>query len=81
MENGYHTFPLGNINSCHIVHTVPLLIVNLSLGDQPIHHCRSYLLDATGAPMWRLNLHKSNAANKRLADGLTLGRMVLGETR
>lgn len=24
--------------------------------------------------MWRLNLHKSNAANERLADGLSNGR-------
>jgi len=43
-------------------------------GDQPFHHCRSNLFDDTGAPVWRLNLHKSNAANEKLADGLVCGR-------
>jgi len=43
-------------------------------GDQPFHHCRYNLFDDTGAPVWRLNLHKSNAANERLADGLFYGR-------
>lgn len=28
------------------------------------------LFDDAGAPMWRLNLHKSNSTNERLADGL-----------
>src|SRR5699024_5654173 len=43
-------------------------------GVQLFHHCRSNLFDDTGAPMWRLNLHKSNAANERLADRLSYGR-------
>lgn len=51
-----------------------LLIVDLSFGVQPFHHCLSNLFDDTGAPVWRLNLHKSNAANERLADGLKIGR-------
>ena len=51
-----------------------LLIVDLSFGVQPFHHCLSNLFDDTGAPVWRLNLHKSNAANERLADGLCFGR-------
>ncbi len=44
------------------------------LADQPFHHCRSNLFDDTGAPRRWLNLHKSNAANERLADGLHYGR-------
>ena len=47
---------------------------HLSFGIQPFHHCLSNLFDDTGAPVWRLNLHKSNAANERLADGLCFGR-------
>ncbi len=54
--------------------SVQLLMVDLSFGVQPFHHCRSNLFDDTGAPVWRLNLHKSNAANERLADGLRYGR-------
>ena len=46
----------------------------ICFGDQPFHHCRSNLFDDTGAPRRWLNLHKSNAANERLADGLRHGR-------
>ena len=64
---------LGNIDPCHIVHA------NRSsswicFGGQPFHHCRSNLFDDTGAPRRWLNLHKSNAANERLADRLRYGR-------
>ena len=73
-ENRYHALSFGNIDPCHIVHSAQLPIVDLSFGFQPFHHCRSNLFDDTGAPVWRLNLHKSNAGNERLADGLLYGR-------
>ena len=75
-ENRYYTLAFGNIDPCHIVHAnrSSLLIVDLSLATSLFHHCRYNLFDDTGAPMRRLNLHKSNAANERLADRLSYGR-------
>ena len=72
-ENGYHALSFGNIDPCHIVH-IDRSSSWICFGDQPFHHCRSNLFDDTGAPRRWLNLHKSNAANERLADGLHYGR-------
>ena len=76
-ENGYHTFPFGNINPCHIVH------VNRSsswicFGDQPFHHCRSNLFDDTGALMWPTTcINRTLRMRGWMTDFLT-DAMVLG---
>ena len=80
-ENGHHALPLGNIYTSHIIHYETLLVADWIFGDQPFHHCRFNLSDDTDAPVWRFYLHKSNAANERLADGLSYGRIVQGVER
>ncbi len=72
-EDRHHALSFGNIDPCNIVH-IDRSSSWICFGDQPFHHCRSNLFDDTGAPRRWLNLHKSNAANERLADGLHYGR-------
>lgn len=69
-------FHLGNINPCHIVHApcAMFLIMDLSFGTQPSYYHRSILFDDADTPIWRLNLHKSDAVNERLTDELMGGR-------
>ena len=66
-EDRHHALSFGNIDPYNIIH-IDRSSSWICFGDQPFHHCRSNLFDDTGAPRRWLNLHKSNAANERLAD-------------
>ena len=80
LQKGGERIPCSFLLETSIPTTLFILIALIMdlFYDQPFHHCRSNLFDDTGAPRRWLNLHKSNAANERLADGFVTDALVLG---